>query len=831
MNRNSSSSSGCGPAPPAFPQSTANAPNLPAIQYRIGDFLAFRAALLRARPGEVELNGWRPTAEGDLALQLLDWWAYISDVLTYYNERIANENYLGTAQLPESVNHLVQLLGYRPRPALGATGALAALLSPGTRTPVQVPARLQVQSKPGPGQTPQVYEVDQATNIGAPDVVVADVAPSDLRLVGPGSCLWLAGKATGIKIGDRLLLVTATALTHQTIDDYSWIKVTAVAPTADPLGNPMTQLSFTSVGASVAAGAQAGDYLLLRPRQSSPLWTYPNAPNAVGYGAVDLAGLARGLAAGALMLIDVADPLLSSGGSPLTPTPVIVTSYAESVWYANYDGSTALVGRPPGAPPVIAIPHATIGFASLASQTLLPAADRVTIRWDWIPVGTLAPVLTAADYSYAAGASLIPDVASAYGFPAVSTTVLLEDPTGRASQAVLTGVSGPPSSAALGPLNPPPPPPQALASPIEVFFNLVGVSQGKTVPSEVLGSGDPRIGGQDFTLAKAPVTYFADPASITGAGFSSTVHVSVNGVQWQEVPTFYGQAPTAQVFRLSEDDSGQTHVSFGDGINGALLPTGSGNVVATYRYGAGGGAPASETLTNVLTPTPGLKGMRNPLPPTGGSDADSPARLRELAPSSVLTLNRVVSIDDFAVVAATAGGVTQAVSSFAFDPVSQRPVATIWVAGDNTAVASATAALAGAGATMRNVRVLQATPATVTLSVNYIRDPRYADAAVRAALLTALVDPDAGLLGANVLGIGQVVYDSQIAATCLAVAGVAAVQSILFAPESTSRFRPEIFFPGGPAAAKALRHDPLAGNFYVVPNDPQHVLLVGVVAT
>jgi hypothetical protein len=236
-------------------------------------------------------------------------------------------------------------------------------------------------------------------------------------------------------------------------------------------------------------------------------------------------------------------------------------------------------------------------------------------------------------------------------------------------------------------------------------------------------------------------------------------------------------------------------------------------------------------LTNVLTPTPGLKGMRNPLPPTGGALADSPTRLRQLGPSSVLTLDRVVSIDDFAVVAETAGGVTQAVSSFAFDPVSQRPVATIWVAGDSGAAASATAALAGAGAAMRNVRVLTATPVTVTLSVNYLRDSRYADATVQAALITALVDPDTGLLGANVLGIGQVVYDSQITAACLAVAGVAAVQSILFAPESTSRFAPEIFFPGGSPAAKALRHDPLAGKFYVVPNDPQHLILVGVVAT
>ena len=46
--------------------------------------------------------------------------AYLADILTFYNERIANEDYLTTAQLPESVNHLVQALRHRPRPALGS---------------------------------------------------------------------------------------------------------------------------------------------------------------------------------------------------------------------------------------------------------------------------------------------------------------------------------------------------------------------------------------------------------------------------------------------------------------------------------------------------------------------------------------------------------------------------------------------------------------------------------------------------------------------------------------------------------------------------------------
>ena len=44
------------------------------------------------------------------------------DVLTFYNERIANESYLRTATQPGSIANLVALLGYQPSPGIAATG-------------------------------------------------------------------------------------------------------------------------------------------------------------------------------------------------------------------------------------------------------------------------------------------------------------------------------------------------------------------------------------------------------------------------------------------------------------------------------------------------------------------------------------------------------------------------------------------------------------------------------------------------------------------------------------------------------------------------------------
>jgi predicted phage baseplate assembly protein len=414
--------------------------------------------------------------------------------------------------------------------------------------------------------------------------------------------------------------------------------------------------------------------------------------------------------------------------------------------------------------------------------------------------------------------------------------LLREDANGiGASADATTAASGGVTLSNLSPA----PPQNGLTPPIDLFFNLLAVSRGKTVPSEILGSGNPAVAGQDFTLQQSPVTYLQDPASKSGDNYSSTVEVSVNGLQWSEVRSFYGQDANAQVFLLREDDQGQTHVVFGDGINGALLPTGVNNVVASYRYGAGAEAPAPETLTVVLNPQPGLKAIRNPLPPTGGADADPPSRIRTLAPQSVMTFDRAVSLDDYQAIAAGAPGVVQATADFVYDPVAQRPRVTIWVAGDQGAVVAVRAALAGAADPNRPVDIIPAMPIEAMISLTYVRDPRRDDAAVQAGLTAVLLDPDTGLFGANVVGIGQVFYDSQIYAACSSVPGIVAIHNLGFTTADAPLARQAgiarlvsfaIRFSPQPACTEH-RHDPGSGNYFLIPNDPRHFQLNGSVAS
>ena len=71
------------------------------------------------------------------------------------------------------------------------------------------------------------------------------------------------------------------------------------------------------------------------------------------------------------------------------------------------------------------------------------------------------------------------------------------------------------------------------------------------------------------------------------------------------------------MYSLSQADDATTTVQFGDGINGALLPTAQNNVRFAYRQGLGvaGNLRASQ-ISLLLTRPLGVTGVANPAPST-----------------------------------------------------------------------------------------------------------------------------------------------------------------------------------------------------------------------
>ena len=142
----------CDPVAPLTPLTVENRPELSAVAYRIGTYASFRESMLNAIPTDVTLAGLSTREDDDFAITVLDLWAAVADVLTFYQERYANEAFLRTATRRESVRRLADLIGYQLAPGAAALTWLAFSLENGQA--LALPAGLRVQSVPGQGTKP-----------------------------------------------------------------------------------------------------------------------------------------------------------------------------------------------------------------------------------------------------------------------------------------------------------------------------------------------------------------------------------------------------------------------------------------------------------------------------------------------------------------------------------------------------------------------------------------------------------------------------------------------------------------------------------------------------
>jgi hypothetical protein len=194
-------------------------------------------------------------------------------------------------------------------------------------------------------------------------------------------------------------------------------------------------------------------------------------------------------------------------------------------------------------------------------------------------------------------------------------------------------------------------------STLRINANVAVATHGESV-RELLGSSSAAVAHQRVALKQAPVTHVsADNAS----GCRSTLDVRVNDLAWREVPTLVGRGPAERVFTTSTDDNGRTTVMFGDGIEGAIPPSGQSNLRASYRKGLGhDGNVEANRLTSLLTRPAGVARVSNPDAASGGDDPESIEAARRNAPVTVLTLDRAVSIRDYEDFARTFAGIAKA---------------------------------------------------------------------------------------------------------------------------------------------------------------------------
>ncbi|MEO8258888.1 MAG: baseplate J/gp47 family protein [Acidobacteriota bacterium] len=106
----------------------------PVIDYMARDAASFLQSMRALIPGK--LPEWTDyESEADFGNVLLELFAHMGDILSYYQDRVANESFLGTAQERRSVIQHLRLIGYTLSTAAPAAGTLT-LSVPATATEV-----------------------------------------------------------------------------------------------------------------------------------------------------------------------------------------------------------------------------------------------------------------------------------------------------------------------------------------------------------------------------------------------------------------------------------------------------------------------------------------------------------------------------------------------------------------------------------------------------------------------------------------------------------------------------------------------------------------------
>ncbi len=766
------------------PGIVANRPGLAEIAYRSGRYDDFRGSLIAglSRTDRPALARLRTRDSDDPSIALLDAWAMACDVLTFYTERLANESYLRTATQRTSLAELGKLLSYRLNPGSAAETVLAFSLErpvapppldppdPGVIPPtvpreVVLPQRLRVQSVPGPGERPQTFEtieeIAARPEWNALPVVRSKPYPPVLHRRDA----YLEGVGLNLSPGEPILFASEDLVGDR------W-DVRLITQVSEDLAARRTHVRWDRGLGSVnphnlPAAAPAAHVLRKRLAvfgHNAPTWRAMHDSFRTGYrnqfSPVPADGTewpffsAAAVSDGQLVIdIDGAHPDVVAGSW------VVVSQDGEGFYRELYkvvqraELSRAAFGVS-GKVTRLTLAGELHTFGTPRQVTVMAVPQPLTVAEapDDSPVAGLSVVVAGDASAMAAGRTL---VLTGGGQAQV---LVLDSAAASGGRTVLTFTTAPD-------------PPVERADAV-VLGNVARATHGETV-TQILGSGDAGTGFLSARLAQGPLTHV--PAD-TPAGTESTLEVRVDDVAWTEVPSAYGAGPQDRGFTTRDEPDGSLSVVFGDGSRGARPPTGSNNLRATYRKGIGSaGNVRADQLSQALDRPLGLKGVTNPLPATGGVDAEAPQRAREAIPLPVRTLGRAVSLQDYADFALAFTGIGKAVASVL--PLRGGPTIVVSVADESGGAPPATtlqrlrSTLRDCGDPQVRVEVLACRMATFRIALKIAVDP----ARERDAVLAAAESSLRTTYGPAARTIGGHVQRSAVIALAASVIGVAAV--------------------------------------------------------
>ena len=712
------------------PVEIANRPGLSAIAYRVGEHAQFRDTLVaRLSAASYPALKYLTTRDADdFSLALLDAWATVADVLTFYQERIANESYLRTATERLSILELARLVGYELRPGVAASTYLAFTINdaPGiTREQAAafgmperavIDAGVKVQSIPGPDEKPQVFETVERIKARAEWNEIRPRLTRPQVLKANDTVIYFAGLANGLKKGDGLLITPDEG-------NASFRQIAEVETENDKQRTKVIlQPHVADVGTHVPARTR--NAVTLSPFAQQFVQTTTNQTELYALSLVHN-----------FNILDLHDNLAALKQIQRT---VLVMRVRAAIFGHNAPEWSALSlaqrngergGNPYGFYPG---PYHDREFKwadnSLASyhgtslnsrQVFLDNLYPTIVKHSWVVLKDdntakayqveQAAEVSKSDFTLSAKVTrLTLDSHNFFGVFGIRTTTVfaqseelelarmpkhepvagveidldtLVDGLFEGQSIIICGerahVRGVNAceQATISKVE------QVvetedsytritLSAPLRYDYVRATATINANVALATHGETVTEVlGSGDASKTYQRFTLRQPPLTFVSAdtpsGTRSTLEVRVNDILWHEVPTLYGHGPHERIYTTHTDDDGKTVVQFGDGQTGARVPSGQENVKATYRRGIGlPGLLKANQLSQLMTRPLGVKSATNPRATSGAAAPEARDDARRNATLTLHTLDRIVSLSDYEDFARAFAGVSKTLATW-----------------------------------------------------------------------------------------------------------------------------------------------------------------------
>lgn len=167
-------------------------PSIINLNYTNQDFWSMKSRLIdfineRFGPNGSEIpNTFSDLVESDLAIMLIENWAFLADTLSFKIDQMVNEMFIDTVTEVENAFRLAKLVGFKPQPPIAARSMWVATLQTPQLTDVTIatPITVEVVSE-GEGMTIELFPADSSNNpLFDQDIIVPAGSTENRSIIG-----------------------------------------------------------------------------------------------------------------------------------------------------------------------------------------------------------------------------------------------------------------------------------------------------------------------------------------------------------------------------------------------------------------------------------------------------------------------------------------------------------------------------------------------------------------------------------------------------------------------------------------------------------------------